>query len=80
MYLYNEVEGVSQTLVSADLIYGQQIIGVANGHHYEVTSTAQSLTKRAKYQFKLLLNQFTKRWRQEYLLGLGVISQRHSKG
>ena len=68
-YLYNEIEGVSQPLTPAYLIYGQHIVKTANGHHFEVISTAQSLTKRARYQARLL-TQFTKCWCHDYLLGL----------
>ena len=67
-YLY-EIEGVSQPLTPADLIYGQQIVETANGRHFEVISRAQSLTKRARYQARLL-TQFTKCWHRDYLLGL----------
>lgn len=45
IYLYDEIEGVSQPLTPADLIYGRQIVETANDHHFEVISTAQSLTK-----------------------------------
>ncbi|CAB4038011.1 Hypothetical predicted protein, partial [Paramuricea clavata] len=37
--------------------------------HYEIISTNQSLTKRAKYH-QHILNQFIKQWRTEYLLSL----------
>ena len=44
-YLYDEIEGVSQPLTPADLIYSRQIVETANSRHFEVISTAQSLTK-----------------------------------
>ena len=62
------MEGISQHLTPSDLIYGWQIISTHNGRHFEVTSTAKSLTKRVKNQFRIL-NQFTRQWR-DYLLGL----------
>lgn len=39
---------------------------------------AQSLTKRTRYQARLL-TQFTKCWHREYLLGLRENLQRHKK-
>lgn len=74
-YLYDEIEGVSQPLTPADLIYGRQIVNTANGRHFEVISTAESLTKRARYQAKLLI-QFTRCWRRDYLLGLRERAQK----
>ena len=68
-YIYDDMEGISQPLIPSDLIYGQKIISTHNGCHFEVTSTAKSLTKRAKNQFRIL-NQFTRQWRRDYLLGL----------
>ena len=40
-----------------------------NSQHYEVISTYQSLTKRARHH-RNLIQQFTKQWRTEYLLRL----------
>ena len=42
-YLYDDSEGISQPFIPANLIYGRQIVGIANGQHFEVISTAQSL-------------------------------------
>ena len=39
-YLYDELEGISQPLTPADLIYERQIVETANGRHFEVISTA----------------------------------------
>ena len=69
------VEGVSQPLTPADLIYSRQIVNTANGCHFEVISTVQSLTKRARYQARLL-TQFTWCWRRDYLLGLRESAQK----
>jgi len=49
----------------ADKLY----LPIHNGHNLEVSSTAKSLARRAKNQF-IILNQFTRQWRREYLLGL----------
>ena len=46
-----------------------EIIATPNGRQFEVKSTARVLTKRAHHQFQVL-DQFTKQWRQEYLLAL----------
>ena len=67
--MYNDSEGVSYPLMPSDLIYGPNIAVTPNQRQFEVVSTNQSLTKKAKHQ-KLLLNNFTKRWRNEYLLSL----------
>ena len=56
-YLYDEIEGVSQPLTPADLIYGRHIVETANGRHFEVISSAQSLIKRVRYQARLLSSQ-----------------------
>ena len=37
--------------------------------HFEIVSTHESLTKRAKHQRKVL-DQFTRRWKTDYLLSL----------
>ena len=58
-YLYDEIEGISQPLTPADLIYGRHIVETANSCYFEVISTAQSLNKRARYQGRLL-TQFAK--------------------
>ena len=68
-YMYNDSEGVSYPLTPSDLIYGRKIAVTPNQRQFEVVSTNQSLTKKAKHQ-KLLLIHFTKRWRNEYLLSM----------
>ena len=42
-------------------------------------STAKTLTKRARHQFRLI-NEFTKQWRREYLLGLREHHEYKQKG
>ena len=68
-YLYDDMEGISQALTPARLIYGQQIINSPSECHFEITTLNKSLTKRAIYQFRML-NEFVKQWSREYLLGL----------
>ena len=70
--MYDDVEGVSQPLTPAHLIYGRQIIKGPSQCQFEIANANKSLT-RVKHQFKLL-NDFTQQWRREYLLGL----QEHS--
>ncbi|XP_073239982.1 uncharacterized protein [Porites lutea] len=68
-YIYDDEEGPSYPLTPADLIYGRQIATMPHQRHCNVISTFQSLTKRARYRFRLLEG-FTKQRRKEYLLGL----------
>lgn len=68
-YLYDDMEGISQALTPACLIYGWQIINSPSECHFEITNLNKSLTKQAKYQFQML-NEFVKQWRRDYLLGL----------
>jgi len=69
MYVNDDMEGVSHPLTPAHLIYGQQIIRGPSECQFDITNVNQSLTRRAKHQFKLL-NDFTWQWQWEYLLGL----------
>lgn len=68
-YVYDDQEGISFALMPSHLIYGWRITSTPNATHYEVMSTSVSLTKRMKYH-RRLLEQFTNRWRREYLLSL----------
>ena len=68
-YLYGDDEGPSYAVTPADLIYGHRIASSCTNQQYEVVSTANSLTKRAKYQC-CILNNFIKQWRKDYLLSL----------
>ena len=68
-YVYDDQEGISFALTPSYLIYGRRIISTPNATHYEIMSTCVSLTKRVKYHQRLL-EQFTNRWRREYLLSL----------
>ena len=65
--MYDDEQGIPYALTQP--IYGRQISSAPNDKHYEIISTNQSLTKRAKYH-QPVLNQFIKQWRTEYLLSL----------
>ena len=68
-YVYDDQEGISFALTPSHLIYGRRITTSANATHYEIMGTCLSLTKRVKYHQRLL-EQFTNRWRKDYLLSL----------
>ena len=71
-YIYDDEEGLSYPLTPADLINGRQIATMPHQRDCNVISTFHSLTKRARYHFRLL-ESFNKQWRKEYLLGLRTI-------
>ena len=48
---------------------GRNLSMMPNESHHQVISTHESLSKRARYHQRVL-SQFTKRWRNEYLLSL----------
>ena len=68
-YVYDDEESVSYPLTPSQLISGRQITPMPNNEHFEIVSTNNILTKRAKHQ-KRVLQQFTCQWRREYLLSL----------
>ena len=68
-YVYDAQEGISFALTPSHLMYGRRITTTPNATHFEVMSTCMSLTKRVKYH-RRLLEQFTNRWRKDYLLSL----------
>ena len=68
-YVFDDDETCTSPLCPSHLIYGRRITTMPNSQHYEVISTYQSLTKRARHH-RNLIQQFTKQWRTEYLLGL----------
>ena len=78
-YVYDDVEGVSQPLTPAHLIYGRQIVKTPSERQFEISNVNKSLTRRARHQFKVL-NDFTRQWQREYLLGLREHANCHSKG
>ena len=69
IYVYDDAEGIDQPLTPADLIYGRQIATSPSDRQFDMMNTTKTLTKRAKYQFRVL-NTFTKQWQQDYLLNL----------
>ena len=68
-YVYDDTEGVSYPLTPAELLYSRSTTRTSNGKHFEIVSTNETLTNRANYHRKLLQN-FTKRLKNEYLLGI----------
>ena len=68
-YVYDDTESISFSLTPSHLIYGRRITNMPNSQHYEIVSTYHSLTRKAKHHRKVL-EQFTRQWRNEYLLAL----------
>ena len=61
--------GISSVLSPSHLINGRRITTMPNDHHFEILSTYEYLTKKAKHH-RHLLSQFTKQWKHDYLLNL----------
>lgn len=78
-YIYDDEEGVSFPLTPSCLIYGRRIATTPNDSQFEISSTNQSLTRRAKHQNRVLKN-FTKQWSKDYLLSLRESSKAQPKG
>ena len=68
-YVFDDSEGASYPLTPSHLISGRNLLQEPNEKYTELVSTYESLSRRAKYQHDLL-SQFTKRWKEEYLIGL----------
>ena len=68
-YVYDDVDGISYPLTPSQLINGRNLSLLPHDRYYEMISTYESLSKRAKYH-KTLLHQFSRRWKEEYLTGL----------
>ncbi|XP_046856152.1 uncharacterized protein LOC124449257 [Xenia sp. Carnegie-2017] len=68
-YVYDDEEAVSLPLSPSHLVYGRRITTMPNSEHFEIQSTYQSLTRKAKHH-KNLLQRFILQWRNEYLLAL----------
>ena len=66
-YLYDDCEGASYALTASHLINGRNISMLPSNRHFEIVSTHKLLTKRAKHQRKVP-DQFTRRWKTDYLL------------
>ena len=78
-YVYDDEEGISYPLTPSHLIYGRQVASTPSDRQFEIVSTNNSLTKRALYH-KRLLNEFTKKWRKEYLLSIREASKNTFRG
>ena len=68
-YIYYDEEGVNYPLTPSQLINGRNLAMLPNDGHYEIVSTHESLSKRARYHRKVL-SHFIKKWQREYLLNL----------
>jgi hypothetical protein len=73
-YIYDEQEGVSYPLTPLYLIYGRRITTKPSDSHFEIACTIKTLTKRAKYQNRILKN-FTDQWKKEYLVSIREASR-----
>ena len=76
-YIYDEQEGVSYPLTPSCLINGRRIPTTPNDVQFEISCTNKSLTKRARYQNRVLKS-FTDQWKKEYLLSLRESSRSES--
>ena len=68
-YLYDDQDGISTALSPSHLLYGRKVTSMPNDETFEILSTYQSLTRKAK-RHQHLLSQFMNQWRKEYLLNL----------
>ena len=68
-YVYDDNEGVSYPLTPSHLVNGRNLNWLPNDAYFEICNTYESLSKRAKYNRRLLSN-FTSVWKNEYLLDL----------
>ena len=78
-YVFDDQESISYALSPSQLLYGRRLTSLPNDEVYEIQSTNRSLTKRARHQ-RNVIQQFTNRWRKEYLLNLREQSVCNSKG
>jgi len=67
-YVEDGENSLTYSLTPSHLINGRRI-STSNSQHQEIISTHQTLTKRHKFQ-RRLLKQFTTIWRKQYLLQL----------
>ena len=72
-------ESILYALSPSQLLYGRRLTSMPNDELYEIQSTIRSLTRRARHQ-RNVMQQFTNRWRREYLLNLCEQSLCNSKG
>ena len=67
-YVLDDSDGVSCPLTPSQLIDGRNLSSVPNDAHFEIITTYEQLSQRAKYNIRLL-SHFTNRWK-EYLVSL----------
>ena len=67
-YMFDDSEGISYPLRPAQLINGRNLNRTPNEAQFEIVNTYET-SKRAKYHRKLL-HEFSRRWKNEYLLNL----------
>ena len=63
-YLYDDTEGISRALSPTHLIYARPILDEPIDNVFEIVSTQESLTRRARYH-RHLLKEFLKPWKRE---------------
>ena len=68
IYVFDDQEEISYPLTQAQLIYGRNLT-TCNDKHFEVLSTNKALTKHVNCN-RRLLEQFSTRWKTEYLQNL----------
>ena len=68
-YIFDDKDGLSYPLTPSQLVNGRNLDMMPHDRYYEVLSTYESLSKRARYN-RRALSQFSNRWRNEYLLNL----------
>ena len=65
-YVFDDTEGVSFPLTPSHLLNERNLLQEPNDRFSEIKGTYETLSKRAKYHFRLLWD-FSKRWKGEYL-------------
>ncbi|CAB3977862.1 Hypothetical predicted protein [Paramuricea clavata] len=78
-YIYDDEEGISYPLTPSCLLYGRRTTTTPNDSQFEIVSTNESLTRRARHH-KTLLKEFTKQWRREYLLSIREAARSSNNG
>ena len=68
-YVFDDKEGILYPLTPSHLVNSRNLLHLPTYRYHEVVSTYETLCKRARYS-RFLLCHFTKRWKNEYLLGL----------
>ena len=72
IFVYDDDEGITYPLTPAELIHGRRITSY-NDKTFEIFTTNEALTKRAKHH-KNLLRGFINRWHIKYLQGIQEVS------